>query len=830
MNEKGNEMNRFECVTRPLMWFTVLLMAALTAGCGGGGGGQGPILGSGGAVSNNVAPTVTAIAPLPNTTGVPVNTKIIAAAFSKPMNVVTLTPVSFSLACSAANKAGVVGSPKTLVAGGAVTYVAAGNVATLTLPGSLPAADLPASADCTATITTAANDTTGLALVSNFAWTFTTGIARDLTPPRVTLTAPATSIPGPTAVPIGTAITATFSKDIAPATINATSFTLTCAAPCAAPAGTVLYAVGSRTATFTPAAPLAPSTLYTATIKGIGASVVTDTVAPPNTLAGNTAPLAGPSDYTWSFTTGLVPDTTKPRVTLTVPATTIPGPTPGVPTNSAITATFTEAMAPLTINGASFTVTCAAPCVSPAGGVSYIGTTATFTPTTVPLAAGTYTATITTAATDLAGNALAGNQAALPAASNYVWTFTAVAPVPPAPVTVLSTNPVTAAPGVCPNASINATFNVPSGLQMDPLTINSANFTVTGPAPAVTAVTAATVLLDAPTGKIATFTPLNVLPVGVYTATIKGGITGVKDLAIPANAMAVDYNTPAWTFTVVPATGACLAPIALGAAAPFGFFSSAALTNQGTNPNTIINGDVGTTGVASSITGLHDTLGRTYTETCPSGIAAVGCGLVNGTIYASDAPVGGPAGVVAPAAAAALVAFNAMSPAGTPGGLDVTVNSLVGAGGTANELGGRTLIPGVYYSVAGPGAPANYQITTGNLTLDAQGNPNAVWIFQTAAGTGTLLVSSPTGPVLTVPRTVNLINGAQAKNVFWYVPAGAVINTGSSMVGTMIANASITFGTATGANPVIITTLNGRALVMTAGATMVNTVINVPAP
>jgi hypothetical protein len=162
-----------------------------------------------------------------------------------------------------------------------------------------------------------------------------------------------------------------------------------------------------------------------------------------------------------------------------------------------------------------------------------------------------------------------------------------------------------------------------------------------------------------------------------------------------------------------------------------------------------------------------------------------------------------------------------------PGGLDVTTNSLVGGGGAADELGGRTLAPGIYYSVAGPGAPASYQITTGDLTLDAQGNANAVWVFQVAS---TLLVSSPAGPLLTVPRTVLPINGAQAKNVFWYVPGGATINTGSNMVGTIISDASTTFGTAKSGNPVIVTTLNGRALVLTAGATMVGTRIIVPAP
>jgi Ice-binding-like len=260
------------------------------------------------------------------------------------------------------------------------------------------------------------------------------------------------------------------------------------------------------------------------------------------------------------------------------------------------------------------------------------------------------------------------------------------------------------------------------------------------------------------------------------------------------------------------------APV-LGAAAPFGFFSSAALTNEGNA--TVINGDAATTSTASSITGFHDSGGFTYTETCPAG----NCGSVTGTIYASDAPVGDPAGVgvtSAAAALAALAAFNDLSPAARPGGLDVVTNSLVGAGGLPNELGGRTLAPGIYYS--GAGGVADYQITTGDLTLDAQGNANAVWVFQADS---TLLVSIPTGPTLTVPRTVQLINGAQAKNVFWYVPAGATINTGSNMVGTIISNASTTFSTS---GATIVTTLDGRALVLVAGATMVNTVVNVPAP
>jgi Ice-binding-like len=107
------------------------------------------------------------------------------------------------------------------------------------------------------------------------------------------------------------------------------------------------------------------------------------------------------------------------------------------------------------------------------------------------------------------------------------------------------------------------------------------------------------------------------------------------------------------------------------------------------------------------------------------------------------------------------------------------------------------------------------------LTLDAQGDTNAVWVFQTA--------SSLTVGDAGVPRNVLLINGAQAKNVFWQVGSAATINPagGGTMVGTIIASMGITFSTPGSA---AVCTLNGRALALNASVTMVNTVINVPAP
>jgi hypothetical protein len=158
------------------------------------------------------------------------------------------------------------------------------------------------------------------------------------------------------------------------------------------------------------------------------------------------------------------------------------------------------------------------------------------------------------------------------------------------------------------------------------------------------------------------------------------------------------------------------------------------------------------------------------------------------------------------AAAAALAAFNDLSPAARPGA------TLIGA-----QLGGQTLAPGLYSTAGG----AFLLTGAADLTLDAGGNADAVWIFQMAT---TLTVGSAG-----LPRSVILAGGAQPKNVFWQVGSFATINGtgGGTMVGTIISQSGVSFSTA--ANP-CCTTLNGRALALTGSVTMVNTVINVPAP
>jgi len=224
------------------------------------------------------------------------------------------------------------------------------------------------------------------------------------------------------------------------------------------------------------------------------------------------------------------------------------------------------------------------------------------------------------------------------------------------------------------------------------------------------------------------------------------------------------------------------------------FGGGAGITNQG--KKTVITGDMGTTGASTMITGFHNA-GFSYSET------PLNAGNVNGAIY-TNAPHGDTVSfaIATETAANILEAFNYL--ATLPNGIDP------GAG----QLGGLTLAPGVYKSASGA-----FLITGSDLTLDAKGDADATWVFQMASS---LTVGTPTAP-----RSIILINGAQAKNVFWQVGSSATINGagGGTMAGTIISSAAITFSTAGNQN---VTTLNGRALAMFASVTMVNTVITLP--
>ncbi len=769
-------MNSPQRFSRKPLLCAALLLSALAAGCGG----KDPILGGGVAA---LAPLVTTVSPAGGLTGVSVGTTAVTATFSEPVAPLT-GAASFTLTCQA----------PCVNPTGTVSLDATSRIASFTLT---PATALAPLTLYTATVTGARSIATGLVMQAPKVWSFTTGAIPDTTRPQVTATVPVTGAAG---VALNSAIVAAFTESMSPATVTtAGTFTLTCAAPCVAPAGAVTYVAGSRTAVYTPAAPLAIGTTYTARI------TTTATDVAGNALAGNQGALPAASDYVWTFTTGATTDTTRPSVTLTVPATATPGPT-GVPVNTSIIATFSENMSPATVSATSFTLTCSAPCVSPAGTVSYaVGSrTAVFTPAAALTVGTTYTARITTAATDLAGNALAGNQAAPPAASDHVWTFTTAAAAAAANIAVLSTSPVTGAPGVCPNSTINATFSVPSGLRLDPSTVNAANFKVTGPA--LTPVIPASVALDTASGRVATFTPQVALTAGtIYTAAITGGAAGVKDLALPGNSLASNYT---WTFTAGAATASCLTAPALRSAAPFGTFGgSAGMTNTGIL--TVINGDIGTIATGtSSITGFHDSSGDIYTET-PANI-----GRVNGKIYSCTNSTTGPTST-GPNAAACNAATQARLDAQTA---YLALAALPSGANPGGNLAGLTLAPGVYTAPAG-----SFLIQGGNLTLDAQGNSNAVWVFQMAT---TLTVG---GPGAAAPQSIILAGGAQAKNVFWQVGTAATINAGGggTMVGTIISQNGAAFSTL--GNTAIVT-LEGRVLSLGASVTVVNTVVNVPGP
>ena len=720
-----------------------------------------------GAAPDTARPTVTLTLPAAAATGVATNTAI-SATFNEAMNPATITGTSFTVTNTTLGTAVL----------GTVSYAAGSSTAvfTPTAPAMLANGSV-----YTVTVTAAATDLAGNGLAGNSAvapgagshvWSFTTAAAPDTPRPTVTLPVPAAAA---TAVAANTGISATFSEVMNPATITGASFTLINTTLGTAVAGTVSYAVGARTATFTPSSPggLAASSLFTATIT----SAATDLSG--NALAGNTAVAPAAGNHVWSFTTGAAPDTTRPTVTVTVPAS---GAT-GVANNTAVTATFSEAMNAATLSGTSFTLVNTTLGTSLAGTVSYaVGSmTATFAPAAVLASGSLFTATVTTAATDLAGNALAGNTAATPGAGSHVWTFRTGAAGDTTPPTVTSVSPPDLSAGVCRSSPVNATFSEP----MDPTTITGASFGVTDNGVAV----AGTVSYDA-ASRLATFVPSAAAGFAAsrsFTVSVSGGPLGVKDLA--GNALAANR---VWTFST--GTQACQGPIGLGSIASFGAFGGAAgVTNQGIR--TVIGGNIGTTAACTLITGLHDAT-NVYTET------PLNVGAVNGTVYCGPPAPGTVAtlAIATQARADAQTAYNTL--AAIPAGSDP------GAG----QLGGLVLAPGVYTSAGG-----TFAITSGNLTLDARGDANAVWVFQSAAALTVGLTAAP--------RTVFLINGAQARNVFWQVGSAARIEDGSTMVGTIIAPAGVTISTA---GQTAQTTLIGRAIGLTASVTLVNVTIVAP--
>ena len=405
-------------------------------------------------------------------------------------------------------------------------------------------------------------------------------------------------------------ISATFSKPMNPATINASTFTVT--GPSGAiVAGKVSYASATDIATFAPSTNLAPSTKVTAAIT----TGATD-------IYGNTTE----ANFVWTFTTSASCPAAAPIATVVTPA-------DGVcPETAVVSAAFSQAMNPASINPSTFTLTGPGE-ASVAGAVTYVAATqtATFTPTVSLAPSTTFAATITTGVANTLGNPLTAEKA---------WIFTTSTSCATTPPTVTLVTPPNSATPICPNSAIIAAA---FSKAMNPATITSSTFTLKA---GVTSV-AGTVTYVAATD-IATFTPtVSLAPSTTFTATVT---TGVADAY--GNPLAVNY---VWTFTT---SAACtLPPVSgLGTACTFGILAGSTVTNV-TGTITTVSGNVGVW-PGSAVTGFGP----------PASIT--------GTIDA-DNPV------AQTAQGDLTTAYN--NAAGATGGAVLTA-----------DIGGQTLPPGVY--------------------------------------------------------------------------------------------------------------------------------------
>jgi len=222
------------------------------------------------------------------------------------------------------------------------------------------------------------------------------------------------------------------------------------------------------------------------------------------------------------------------------------------------------------------------------------------------------------------------------------------------------------------------------------------------------------------------------------------------------------------------------APVPLGTAATFAVLGGETVTNSG---ESLITGDLGVS-PGTAITGFQDI----NTIEGP-GTVTYGLGIVEGTIYA-----GGP--VAAQAHTDAAIAYQyLMEQAPTTLYPDIV-----------KQLNGLTLTPGIY------NFPSSANLLVGGtLTLDFQGNSDALFIFQI----GSTLVTM-TGSNVVAINTGN--SDCLGSNVFWAVGSSATID-GDKFIGTVIANTSITM--AYGAN------VSGRMLSLNGETTMIDATISV---
>jgi hypothetical protein len=508
-----------------------------------------------------------------------------------------------------------------------------------------------------------------------------------------------------------------------------------------------------------------------------------------------------------------------------------------VVTSKKISVVFNEMMNPAGINGTTFTLQNGTILVS--GTVSYLGNTATFSPASYLLSNTLYTGTISAGVKDKAGNAM-------PAA--YTWIFRTGTISSNNQPRVVSTDPPNASSSVALNKKIAAVFNT----AMNPATINNSSFIISQGRNTITGVVSYS-------GTTAIFTPSASLPAnssftgtittaakdvsgvamganytwifstGAVSDTVKpkvtstdpannangvilnkvifanfsksmdpatinattfkmanasgpvagtvsysgatadfnptGGLTaattytatitvGAKDLS--ANPLASNYS---WIFTTGSTSGQ--PPVNLGSAGAFAILAGSGITNTG---QTIINGDAGTS-PTGTVNGFPP-------------------GVVNGNIHAADP-------VSAQAKIDLTTAYNDAQGRST------------GAINLPGELSGLTLAPGLYSN------SSSVMLSAGNVTLDGQGDVNAIFIFKMGS---TLTTLAGTGVILA--------GGAQAKNIFWSVGSSGTLGTNSTFYGNILADQSISLSTGA--------VLNGRALTRIGAVTLQSNIVTKP--
>ncbi|MHB9055942.1 MAG: Ig-like domain-containing protein [Paludibacteraceae bacterium] len=584
---------------------------------------------------------------------------------------------------------------------------------------------------------------------------------------------------GATNVVTNKIVTATFNETMQPSTINESTFYVKNGSTLIP--GQVTFS--GVTAVFTPASSLEANTVYTATV-----------TRSAKDLMGNVMK----KDYTWSFNTGVIP-----KVILTDP---VEGAS-DVALNKAVTADFSTAMNAATINTTNFILKQGTTTV--AGVVTYLGVRATFTPTLSLLPNKVYTATITNDVKDVAGNSMK---------NDTTWSFsTGLLPI----VTV--TDPLNGAVNVLLDKKVKATFSK----IMNAATMSNATFTLMqGTTPVTGTVTY--------NGYTAEFAPLNnLLPATLYTATITTGAKDTNGYALAANYV--------WSFTTSSAliqynVGLTSSPLAGGNTSGDGLFNAGSSVTTIATPNagySFVNWTEGGVSVSTSasytfIINGNRTLVANF-KTLPSGPVGIDLGSAANFAILAGAGItntGVTTLITGDVGSFPTATITGLLPANVIGTLYTAANSVVGTAkndlttafndaqsrslnaiSLPGQLGGLTLAPGLYANSSTSGISGTGP--NGILTLDAGGNPNAVWIFKM----GSTLITG-------VGTSIVLAGGAQAKNIYWSVGTSATLGTYSTFYGNILADQSITL--TTGAK------LYGRALTRIAAVTLDSNIVTKP--